>query len=150
MRIQNSKRMRISECVLYTHYMRIQDTFIDPNSAISRYAFQMHFRCASMMLKSFDAKLETFQMRFVFTGYKVDIRIKRTNYLARHRQVFICTFSSFCNPAIRNNRWSKCKISMINHNDVTAQPHNLTTSKSPTLITKDFGLLNFGNSNFGH
>ena len=48
--------------------MHIQDTIIDPNSAISRYAFQMHFRCTSKMLKRFDAKLEMFQMRFVFTG----------------------------------------------------------------------------------
>ena len=31
MRIQNSKRMRISECVFYTHYMHIQDTVIPMN-----------------------------------------------------------------------------------------------------------------------
>ena len=75
MRIQNSKRMRISECVLDTHYMHIQDTFIGPNSAISKYAFQMHFRCVSKILKRFDAKLETFQMRFVFTGNLIVKRI---------------------------------------------------------------------------
>ena len=51
--------------------MHIQDTFIGPNSAISKYAFQMHFRCVSKILKRFDAKLETFQMRFVFTGFIV-------------------------------------------------------------------------------
>ena len=55
-------------------------SLIGPTSAISKYAFQMHFRCVSKILKRFDAKLETFQMRFVFTGIALLLELHFLKY----------------------------------------------------------------------
>ena len=72
MRMQRAFRTRKGCAYINAFWIRITCTSkilsFDPNLAISRYAFQMHFRCASKILKRFGAKIETFQMRFVFTG----------------------------------------------------------------------------------
>ena len=51
--------------------------FIEPGGPLSGRSLDINVRLgaslASMMLKRFDAKLETFQMRFVFTGFIVPL-----------------------------------------------------------------------------
>ena len=65
MRMQCAFRIRRGCAYLNAFWIRIRCTSkilsFDPNLAISRYAFQMHFRCASKMLKRFDAKLKRFK-----------------------------------------------------------------------------------------
>ena len=72
MRIRCASKMPKKCAYLNAFQKRIKCASEIRNQKILSYAFQMRFRCISKMLKRFDAKLETFQMRFVFTGLRID------------------------------------------------------------------------------
>ena len=74
MRIRCASKMPKKCAYLNAFQKRIKCASEIRNQKILSYAFQMRFRCISKMLKRFDAKLETFQMRFVFTGNVKDTK----------------------------------------------------------------------------
>ena len=86
MRIQCASKMPKKCAYLNAFQKRIKCASEIRNQKILSYAFQMRFRCISKMLKRFDAKLETFQMRLVFTGM---------SWLNHNRELELCPSCEF-------------------------------------------------------